>query len=248
MTNVDATGHYAFRVGPGEYQLHVPGYPPKTERLTVTNQREIVVDCEFPKLPPPLRGIVVDRAGKPVPLSSVIYTNGPGSHMCTATGEDGRFALPRYERSAGHVYAGSDSANLACLQAVTEDQNEVTLVVDKAATVVGRLVDAAGRPLSGMSVGAEFVLPQMPPGSIALWAETDKEGKYKLSPLLPGWRGEMRCHRLSDTEYHYEYFTGPKIVVQAGENDLADTIPQPLDPVPNDPAEEGTGPSQPNPE
>ena len=29
MTNVDATGHYAFRVGPGEYGLHVPGFPPK---------------------------------------------------------------------------------------------------------------------------------------------------------------------------------------------------------------------------
>jgi len=81
-TNVDATGHYAFRVGPGEYQLDLPGFLPKTERLTVTNQREIVVDSEFPKLPPPLRGIVVDRAGKPVPLAFVRYM-GDGSHIPT---------------------------------------------------------------------------------------------------------------------------------------------------------------------
>ncbi len=247
MTNIDARGNYAFRVGSGEYQLHVPGFPPKTERLTVTNQREIVVDGEFPKLPPPLRGIVVDRAGKPVPVAFVRYMGEPGSHIPTDAGKDGRFALQRYERSAGHAYAGSADANLACLQALAADQDDVTLVVDKAATVVGRLVDAAGQALSGMSVGAHFVAPQMPQKSIEVWAESDKEGKYKLSPLLPGWQGEMRCTRC-DADYHLEFFTGPKIVVQAGENDLGDTIPRPFDPKPNDPAAERAGPSQPSPE
>jgi len=51
-------------------------------------------------------------------------------------------------------------------------------------------------------------------------------------------------------EYHYEHFTGPKIVVQAGENDLGDTIPRPFDPFdpkPNDPAAERAGPSKPSP-
>jgi len=235
MTNIDATGHYAFRVGPGEYELHVPGFPPKTARLTVTNQREIVVDSEFPKLPPPLRGIVVDRAGKPVPLAFVRYMSGAGSHISTVAGKDGRFTLRRYERSAGQVYSGSADAHLAGLQAVAEDQNDVSIVTDKAATVVGRLVDAAGRPLSGMTVGADFVPPQTPQLRIQVWAEadTDKEGKYKLSALVPGWQGKMHCHRFPDAEHDLEVFQGRKIVVHSGENNLGDTIPQPADPEPN---------------
>lgn len=43
-TTPDAKGHYAFRVGPGEYELLLPGIPGKTKRLTVTNQREIVLE------------------------------------------------------------------------------------------------------------------------------------------------------------------------------------------------------------
>jgi len=233
--DIDATGRYAFRVGPGEYQLHLPGFPPQTERLTVTNQREIIVDSAFPKLPPPLRGIVVDRAGKPVPLAFVVYLMGaPGSQIHLAADKDGRFTLQRYERTAGHVYVGSADANLAGLRAIAEDENDVTIVTDKAATVVGRVVDAAGRPLSGMSVVCDFFPPQMPQRSLQVWAETDKEGKYKLSALVPGWHGKM-SYRL-DAENLYELFKGPKIVVQSGENNLGDTIPQPVDQEPNDPS------------
>ncbi len=43
-TTPEAKGHYAFRVGPGEYELLLPGIPGKTTRLTVTNQREIVLE------------------------------------------------------------------------------------------------------------------------------------------------------------------------------------------------------------
>ncbi len=237
MTNVDATGHYAFRVGPGEYGLQVPGFPTKMERLTVTNQREIVVDSEFPKLPPPLRGIVVDRAGKPVPLAFVRYMSGAGQISAVA-GKDGRFTLGRYERSAGHVYAGTADAHLAGLRAVAVDQVDVTVVTDKAATVLGRLVDAAGRPLSGMTVRAHFVPPQTPQLSIPVWAKTDREGKYKVSALVPGWQGKMDCYRFPDAEHQLEFFQGPKIVVQSGENNLGDTVCQPANPEPNAPAAE----------
>lgn len=48
--DVDATGHYAFRVGPGEYELDFPS-PLESKRLTVTNQREIVIDSPLPELP-----------------------------------------------------------------------------------------------------------------------------------------------------------------------------------------------------
>ena len=157
------------------------------------------------------------------------------SHIPSVAGKDGRFALQRYQRGAGYVYAGIADANLACLQAIAEDENDVTIVTDKAATVVGRVVDAAGRPLSGMSVGCHFFPPQMRQRETEVWAETDKEGKYKLSTLVPGWHGEMYYHR-SNTEHHFEIFKGPKIVVQSGENNLGDTIPQPVDQEPNDPS------------
>lgn len=257
MGDVDAAGNYAFRVGPGEYELSLPGFPspPTTKWLTVTNQREIVVDYHVPKLPPPLRGIVVDRAGKPVPRAVVRYL---GTRYCKASlvaDKDGRFTVP-HGQTQGYVYAGSVDANLAGFRAVSENENDVTVVVDKAAAVVGRVVDAGGRPLSGISVQARFFAPQpyswpipfgsepgtmllTPQGicqrfSVPLYFEPDNEGRYKMSALMPGWQGEISFIRFSDGKG--EVISGPKIVVEPGENRLPDTIVKPAAPKVNDPS------------
>lgn len=222
--NLDAAGRYSFRVGPGEYELHLPGFPPKTQRLTITNQSEVVVDGQYPKLPPLLRGVVVDRAGKPVPLAFVRYMGPPSSHIPTVADKDGRFSLQRYA-TPGHVYAGSQDANLAGLQAIAEEESQVTIVVDKAATVVGRLVDASGKPLAGMAIQCQCSTPKLPRRSIPVGAKTDKEGRYKFTALVPGWHGEMSFHRF--TNNRFVLFEGPKLDIQSGENNLGDTTAKP---------------------
>ena len=87
--SLDAHGHYAFRVGPGDYDLRLPSNWMEPKRIVVADQREIVVDDHIPKvLPRSLHGRVVDKAGKPVRDAVVAFS----SYQHVKTDKAGRFS------------------------------------------------------------------------------------------------------------------------------------------------------------
>ena len=232
--NTDSMGHYAFRVGPGDYELRLPGRWEETKPLSVGNEQEIVKDDHIPKLLyGTLRGLVVDKAGKP--LAGAIV-RGFGNQGEVIAGSDGRFAKERHLDTIC-LYARRPEANLAGSKIVSEDETQVTIELDAAPTATGRVVDTAGRAASGVRVSASsLALNPKFFCYIPVEGETDKEGMYYLPALPVGFKGEISVSQFNPAKDSYEASRGPKFVVAAGENKIPDTILKPSVPQANDPS------------
>ena len=135
------------------------------------------------------------------------------------------------------VYARSPKANLVGSKVISADATEMTIEMDKATTAIGRVVDQTGKPVPGVHVYCSLYGPNSPPelyGRIYISTETDKEGKYTMPALPVGFRGEISVSHFNAAKNLYEAFEGPKFVVKAGENRIADTILKPATPKAND--------------
>jgi hypothetical protein len=115
-----------------------------------------------------------------------------------STDEHGRFVLPCLD-GQGVVYARNPEGDFAGYTMIEgDDQADVTIVLQSAAAAQGRFVDAAGKPLSGMTVvyhlswngpdGSEVAVGS---GSGVL---TDDNGRYRISGLLVGKRCSLYAH------------------------------------------------------
>jgi RNA polymerase sigma factor (sigma-70 family) len=171
VADTDSDGRYAFRVGPGDYQLTRPrqagddGETP-SEQLKVRDGQEIGRDFQLARQVRPLRyvrGVV--RAQKPdgPPIAGAIVAAEPiGARIPPAHGfadENGRFQLYR-PFGKGLVYARDPIGNLAGFTIVDADADaDLAVVTQPAATARGRVVDAAGKPCKGISVAYAVELP-----------------------------------------------------------------------------------------
>ncbi len=225
---LDATGHYSMRVGPGEYDFQLPGGEwNKPKRIVVTDQKEIVIDAHIPMaLPKSLHGRVVDTLGNPVADAFVAFP----SNLHLTTDKEGRF-VTGFGNGGGpcRIHARSAERNLAGSKTITEDDAEVTIVLDTAATATGRVLDAEGHPAAGVRVQYNFFL--RPPEEhcwLPVTAETDKAGRYTMTGLPVGFVGdEVTVSWLNPVTKKYESYPGQKFKVKPGENRLDDVILKP---------------------
>jgi protocatechuate 3,4-dioxygenase beta subunit len=146
-------------------------------------------------------GRVVDASGKPVPgaaleLHRTRSADSRWSAAVGASGEDGRFRIEGHG-SAGEtilLVAKSPGRGVAWSEALSlraEGDTEVGVVTFGAAQGFrGRVVDASGAPLAGVSVTAELDWNSRPAGMIAAgvggkWPQTrtDAEGAFVLPDL-----------------------------------------------------------------
>jgi hypothetical protein len=189
----DDQGCYRVRIGPGTYELTGPDYEP--QELVVRDEPRIVRDFALRRRRMgPLKGLVVTRdGGRPI-AGAVVQgesaDGGRGGFEATADAQ-GRFSVERWHARAW-AYAKSPDGQLAGFAALAADDAEVKVSLRPAATLVGRLVGKDGRPLPDVRlyVRMEVGPKEARAGSVRLWAQADREGRFVLGGMVPG----SRCH------------------------------------------------------
>lgn len=223
----DADGRYEARglaSGRADVQLHSARHPSLAEPVTVEvpAEGEVTVDLTVPS-GGTIAGRVVDDRGQPVAdvrvrAASVDSRQGYWDES-VRSGEDGRFELEGVEPGKQRVFAVDDAwqalrapgqrrdAEAGKLVRVEAGKTaQVELVIERrTATIAGRVVDAAGAPVTDAFVDAARE-PDGPGASAARarrqvrwnWdrkpAMTDTDGAFSLADLAPG-RYTLRAYR-----------------------------------------------------
>jgi hypothetical protein len=195
----DDQGRYRFRIGPGTYELDGPGQ--ESQELVVHDEARIVKDFALARLPMgPLKGVVVTRDGERPVAGALVQGesadgSGRGGFEATTADAQGRFAVERWHARAW-AYAKSPDGQLAGFAALTAEDAEIKVPLRPATTLVGRLVGKDGKPLPDvrllvrMEVGPKEALA----GSMRLWAQADREGRFVLGGMVPGARCRLSAY------------------------------------------------------
>jgi protocatechuate 3,4-dioxygenase beta subunit len=169
----DAKGAYSIAAPAGQFMLLAshPAYDGQTADVSLTTGQSLSRDLAMQQLAR-ATGVVVDEQKRPVVAASVSAENvdtggmrfgGPmrmfrDSQRNTVSGPDGRFSV-RIQPDAdqrlrankkGLPPAKSDTLHLAS----GERKSGVVLTIPSGVAVTGRVTDSAGKPLSGVAVGA----------------------------------------------------------------------------------------------
>jgi RNA polymerase sigma factor (sigma-70 family) len=202
IVDTDADGRYAFRVGPGDYDLTDPGARgpgTKPEYLKVGGGNDITRDFQISQSSRPwwqrLRGVVrLSRPGGPPVAGAIVVAEPIGARIPPSHGfadDKGRFELFRpFDRAL--IYARDPKGNFAgFVSMAVDDDTEVTVVAHPAAMARGRVVDSSGKPRAGVQV--HYGLPLEFEGvenlaSAGQSVETDDQGRFTAPGLLPGAR------------------------------------------------------------
>jgi beta-lactamase regulating signal transducer with metallopeptidase domain len=204
---VDGKGNYEFRVGPGSYILRMPGSTAGAGRIKikVAGQPELVYD-DTAAWPDKLRvnGRVVNAAdGKPIAGTIVngMLRGQPGALMGRSGAfpqyiprdvrldVQGRFSMTRLpDTEKVGFYARAPEANLAGMATFSSSASEVKIKLRPAATLVGRVYDAQGKPAAGQQVTANLGIRAAGFQSViaAVDVVTDKSGRYRVPCLAVG--------------------------------------------------------------
>ncbi|MFC5050770.1 hypothetical protein ACFPK9_09100 [Rubritalea spongiae] len=144
-------------------------------------------------------GRVIDRNGKP--LAAIIESRGKNQHGHHLRSEvDGSFELDKFVE--GKVYVSARDTKYKSYREIAGkwvNAGETDVVLQSkldapSESVKGKVVDADGRPLSGIVVEvSEIHQPR-------LEVTTDKEGLFHMKGLYPGWLDIKLKRSLSDKE------------------------------------------------
>jgi protocatechuate 3,4-dioxygenase beta subunit len=208
-TITDDEGRYTVRLPPGKFTLSA-GSPPTRAEVQITAHEEIARDFTVrgetgrARQSISLTGFVVERIGarkQPVAGAEVreVLTRTTGFPLAkTAADARGRFTLPVGMRPQ-LLYARSPDGTLAGYLEVPPT-GEVEVSVSAAATILGRVVDAAGRPVVSRRIDLSLL-----GGAGAFehqfldWqVHTDKTGAFLFSGLVPGSEGRIVVPQSND--------------------------------------------------
>ena len=197
-STADANGRYHFRVGPGRYSLRSPNAG-GTEPLTVEvkNEAEIVRDLA---LAGSVRdtyfsGVVLEKTptgDRPVAGAAVrrLRAGLNNSSVPSTADHEGRFRMLRVPGEQT-LYGVSPDRSLAGLMPLPAEADNVRLVLAKAPTITGRVIDSGGTPQAGRSLcGASGSIagPGCRPFGAPGWigTRTDDQGRFKVSTAPVG--------------------------------------------------------------
>lgn len=196
QAGVSDHGIYRLNLPPGTYELQAasPGYehPGRDDGMRiVTVKAGEALDGQDISLTrePKLGGTVVDADGRPV-AGAVVRTLVP-SFRDEVTDAEGRFrvstGLPGLPAELCIV---APERGLVCRQVVTEETDELQVVVEPGAVAVGRVVNPGGKGLAGLEVTALYNAP-VDRGNQTTYvylpgALTDGGGAFRLAWLPHG--------------------------------------------------------------
>ncbi|HUR82647.1 MAG TPA: carboxypeptidase regulatory-like domain-containing protein [Thermoanaerobaculia bacterium] len=169
MALTDARGTFSIPAGPGSYMMFVthPGYDQQNGDVLVNPGQTTTRDFNVTQLAR-VSGVVVDSERRPVngaKVSSEAASEEMGmpsmifmSNVGTTTGADGRFALRLKGDSDLRLRAARKGLPQTKSDAMKlqpgERKSGIVLTIPSGVAVTGRVVDASGQPLSGVSVVA----------------------------------------------------------------------------------------------
>jgi len=188
-------GDFQFTAGEGENAIRLdstPGYfPPDTQHMKTTIREG--ADVELPGMwlrPLPAYQVQIVRAdGSPVPgaLVSLLRPTQIGWHVADAEG----LATIHLEEfpASGSLLGRVDDPNSKGVALFTLEKSQTspgTVQLFDAASVEGRTVNARGRALAGVSVGA-FFPGESAADAILLWqAFSGTDGSFRWNAVVPG--------------------------------------------------------------
>jgi carboxypeptidase family protein len=131
---------------------------------------------------PVIQGVVLDDDGRGAVAASVSAEYLQGPVFDTVTASDGRFRLPvplpaTYEIQA--LLPGHPRAQPTRVTVPRQGTRDLTLRLERGATIRGRVLDEAGRPRNGVEVNVHGA-----PGSYA--ARSQRDGSFAVRGLKPG--------------------------------------------------------------
>jgi hypothetical protein len=186
---IGAQGQYEARLAPGDYEILVVDRPREPETRHVDGTGELVIDfLQKPKPPVALSGLVVagGPGGAERPVKAFItLTPVQGAAFRTTTDDTGRFRMMRPDRESA-LYAQSPDGVAAVK--IGPAEKEVKVVLAPPATVTGRIVDVAGRPLAGEG---PYLAMESGPGGLPAphnahaLSKLEADGRYQFR-LIPG--------------------------------------------------------------
>ncbi len=191
----DEKGRYRFRVGPGSYQLMLPGQPGgKPIQIDVDRQQEIIHDSHLARKERGiLRGQIVDSTGEPVGGNEIFGESiNARSHAGFQARSDaeGRFETERWNDEMLLIVRNAER-NLATTLRIGPETSTVDLKLAAAAIVEGSLVGSEGEPIPA---GGGFLWVTIPDGnaraSVSLPLQVTSGGRFKTAGIPAG----STCH------------------------------------------------------
>jgi hypothetical protein len=133
-------------------------------------------------------GHVVDSSGHPVSKANVLLRQGSGDafigdNMETTTGEDGRFRFEGVLETPCEIRVGAEGFAPSGVDTYSGDVS-VEVVLRRAASVEGLVVDGDGRPVAAMLLRLSD--PRLMPGNDYDFDEVDDSGRFRLEGRNPG--------------------------------------------------------------
>ena len=209
-TVVGVDGHFQFRVGPGTYTLQggtAGSQRAESPKVNVTAESEVVHDLSL-KLSPPettFKGVVVENTGpgeRGVAKARIIISP-LGARNATAD-DQGRFEI-RHKPGPIVCFAYSEDQGLAGYTMVAADAPSGKLLVSKAASVTGRVVDTDGKPQAMHRIGMRLspLNDQVSRFGIAFRCDDQGRFTFKCAPLAS--EGELSAPHLKDSSGRATY-------------------------------------------
>ncbi len=197
-TKSDADGHYHFDFLPLDEEIKLRGWDDKYLNLdqhgTIRSDgtRDVKQDLVLRRRPNggSVKGIVTDRAGKPI-AGAKLVNQGMSSSIDrrTTTDEAGRFTIDDLlEGSMGKQLivkaAGFAPQKVTVRPGPSSSAAEVTIKLDPGHEIRGQILDTSGKPIAGATIYYARG-DQYPDGGIGGRATADDQGRFAIDSLAP---------------------------------------------------------------
>lgn len=197
QAQTDGEGVARFRLPPGDYRVfHAikAGYDAyqSNEAVTLAEGDTHRVEVEL-GAPPKISGIVRDPTGKPAPHIDVSTV--PMGQQRTKTDAQGHFELTWSRRYLGGgeethlaVVARDPERKLAAAVKYGEDTKAVELKLAPGGTLVGRVVDEGGKPISKARISVLLRLAHFSSTISHTAIEVDDAGRFSIEGVPTGFK------------------------------------------------------------
>jgi beta-lactamase regulating signal transducer with metallopeptidase domain len=210
-----ADGRFEFFAGPGHYYITGPENI-KAPRFDITDQKELEVNIQ---LPGPERGEIAGRVVfKNDPTRGVSEARVKGrratsqsAYLEAISGKDGRFVSKR-NLAAMIVYAETSDGTQAGIVKVGATDKSLDIPIGPLGTARGRLLDeVTGEPLPRRQIEHGIRIDFGDGGSSTYFgsgAITDRDGRFTLGNIVPGWEYTISVVMEVDNEGHARSWYG----------------------------------------
>ncbi|MBX7185685.1 MAG: carboxypeptidase-like regulatory domain-containing protein [Vicinamibacteria bacterium] len=133
-----------------------------------------------------LRGTVTDRAGRPVPKAALSLRS-PSSNLTARSAANGRFDVPGLKEQPYDAVVIAEGFAPLIRNGLGPEVSTWPVILDKASSVTGRMVDEDGKPLKGVvRLKSHEGTPTPAAFGRLATSQVGADGLFRISALRPG--------------------------------------------------------------